>query len=454
MTQPLASFSGLASGLDTSSLIAQLVEVESLPIVRMEDQKADYESMSRRITDIAGEVENTRTEIKKLETEDDILTYTGTSSDSTKVGVTATSLAVPGQYTVQVSALAAAQSNVSDGFSDADTVGLFGTGDLAIQVGTDTAVTISIDGTDTLNTVASKINDSDARAIASVIFDGSTYRLQVVGEDTGVANTVSYTEGGSLAFDFEGTSGGLSNQLVAAVDAAFSVNGLAMTRSSNAVDSAIPGFRLNLSDTTTSAVTISVAQDTSALSGNVQGFVDKFNFMMDLIDQELLFDGTVRLGDSLRGDSALRSTQEQFRLLIVSQVNGLSGEYDTFAQLGVSIDQTGTLTFDSAMLSTALTDDPDSVVEFFTGNDTADGFVSLFDSLTDTYTNADNGVLTARTDGLADRVTDLDDQIARTQTRIDAYEARLRRQYTNLETTVSSLQSQGDQLLAALGSVS
>ena len=84
---------------------------------------------------------------------------------------------------------------------------------------------ITVDGTDTLDSVAAKINSSGARVNAAVIFDGTNYRLQVSGTDSGVDNAVTFTETGTtLGVDDP------ANELVAAADAVFEIDGLAMTR--------------------------------------------------------------------------------------------------------------------------------------------------------------------------------------------------------------------------------
>ena len=127
-----------------------------------------------------------------------------------------------GTYEIEVGALAKAGRNYTNGFTSKSQTGLFGTGTLSITVGEDDPVGITVDGTDTLETLVTKINASDARVTAGILFDGSKYRLQISGNETGAAN--------ALVFDDGTTTLGLAdegNQLVYSFDAREESTGIA-----------------------------------------------------------------------------------------------------------------------------------------------------------------------------------------------------------------------------------
>ncbi|MEM9070779.1 MAG: flagellar filament capping protein FliD [Myxococcota bacterium] len=443
--EPLATFSGIASGIDSGALIEQLVQLEQIPIRRLQTRQQDIQSVSRRLGEIQSRLEAVKSAGEGLSSRDEILGAIASSSAEERIGVSATGDAPIGTYRIDVTQLAAAERTYSNGFADATTSGLFGTGTVSIQVGTDAAIDIDVDATDTLNSIALKISNSDARVNAAVIFDGTTHRLQVSGQDTGANNAVTFTETGtSLGLDDP------ANELVAAQDAVFSVDGLAMTRSSNQVADAIPGVTLDLLNTSDGTpTTVKVDRDTEASVEKIQTFVDAFNEVVRGINSEFVFSGAARVGDSLSGDSMLRNLQSQLNRSITDPVSGLSEPYDRLSALGIRLNNDGTLELDDAELTAALADDPDAVVEFLSGNDTVTGFLGRLETVVDAFADSE-GIIASRQDAMSAQVDDLDISIANMELRLEKFEENLRNRFTNLEVVVSGLNSQQQQLTSIL----
>ncbi len=447
---PVASFSGLATGIDSASLIQQLVQLERIPIRRLETKQQDIQSMSRRLGEIKQRLDTLQTTGKDLDARDKILAATATSSNEERIRVSATSDAPLGTYAIEVSSLAAAERTYSNGFADKTGAGLFGTGTVSIQVGSDASVDVTIDASDTLETVANKINASGARVSAAVIFDGANYRLQVAGKDSGAQNAITFTEAGtSLGLDDP------ANEVVAAQDAVFTVDGLSMTRSTNQVSDAIPGVTLDLlTPTSGTPTTVKVDRDSNASVEKVQAFVDAFNDVVRGINSEFFFAGEARVGDSLSGDSMLRGLQSKLGQNVVNPISGLTGGYDRLAALGVRLNNDGSLEIDEAELKAALAADPDAVVNFFAGdtNTGGTGFIQRMNDTIETYIGSD-GMMTARIAGMSDQVDDLGVTIDSMEMRLDKYEENLRNKFTNLEVVVSGLQAQQQQMLSMLSSL-
>lgn len=446
----IATFSGLATGIDSSSLIEQLVQLERIPIKRLETKQQDIQSMSRRLGEIKSRLENLQSAGEELDAPEEILAATATSSNEEHIRVSATNDAPLGTYAVEVTQLAAAERTYSNGFADKTSAGLFGTGTVSIQVGADAAVDITVDASDTLESIADKINASGARVSAAVIFDGTNYRLQVGGEDSGAANAVTFTETGtSLGLDDP------ANEVVAARDAVFTVDGLTMTRSTNQVSDAIPGVTLDLlTPTSGTPTTVKVDRDSDASVEKVQAFVDAFNDVVRGINSEFFFAGEARVGDSLSGDSMLRGLQSKLADNVVNPVSGLSGGFDRLASIGVRLKNDGSLEIDDAELKEALASDPDAVVELLAGDESAGvtGFVQRMNDLIESYAGKD-GFLTDRMDSMGDQVDDLDVTIDSMESRLDKYEENLRNKFTNLELVVSGLQAQQQQMLSMLSAL-
>lgn len=434
---PLASFSGLATGLDTATLITELVRAESIPITRLRAKQDNHNSMSARFSTIRD-----RLDTLKIASED--IGGGGpptsiTSSDEDAITATPTGGATNGTYRIEVSQLARAERSHSVGLADADAALAPGGGSLEFQVGTDAAVSIAIDASDSLSTLATKINDADAGVTASVIYDGSDYRLQVNGDESGLENAISFTE--------TGVALGMS-ETVSAADAEFTVDGLAMTRSTNSVSSAIPGVTMELTTETSGPVSITIGSDSSALVEQLQTFVDAYNAVSSGINIESIFSGEPRTGDSLAGDSSLRSLQ---RAMSSAVLGAVPGAIESLSTLGIETDRNGSMTFDAEAFSSALADDPDAVMLALRGDDTEQGLLSRMEDMVDVYAEKDTGLISQRIDGFEDLNRDIDDRIINMEVRIEKFETNMRQKFASLETLVAGLNAQGDQMLAILG---
>lgn len=439
----ITSFSGLATGIDTGSIVTELVRAESIPIERLRTKQANHDSMSSRFETIRGRLDDLKAAMEAI-TDDDAESLVSSSAEST-VGATSSGSAQAGAYVVEVSQLAAAERTHSDGVASKDTAGLWADGSsIGITVGGDVEVSISVSSSDTLDSIAQRINDSDVRASASVIFDGSEYRLQVSGSETGVANSVSFSETG-LALGLTNPA----NETVSAADALFSIDGLAMSRDSNDVSEAITGVQLSLDSVTTTPVTINVGSDSDALSEKMQTFVDAYNSVANGIAVESIFTGEARTGDSLAGDSTLRSLQRGLSSSLFGSMPG----FETIQQLGLETDQAGKLQFDAEAFGSALNENGDLLLEAFAGDGVTEGLFERLTSLTDQYADKNTGLISTRMDSFESENRRIDRRIESMEIRVDKFEENLLRKFATLETLVAGLNSQGEQMLAVLGSI-
>lgn len=439
----ITSFSGLATGIDTGSIVTELVRAESIPIERLRTKQANHDSMSSRFETIRGRLDDLKAAMEAI-TDGDAESLVSSSAEST-VGATSSGSAQAGAYVVEVSQLAAAERTHSDGVASKDTAGLWADGSsIGITVGGDVEVSISVSSSDTLDSIAQRINDSDVRASASVIFDGSEYRLQVSGSETGVANSVSFSETG-LALGLTNPA----NETVSAADALFSIDGLAMSRDSNDVSEAITGVQLSLDSVTTTPVTINVGSDSDALGEKMQTFVDAYNSVVNGIAIESIFTGEGRTGDSLAGDSTLRSLQRGLSSSLFGSMPG----FETIQQLGLETDQAGKLQFDAEAFGSALNENGDVLLEAFAGDGVSEGLFERLTSLTDQYADKHTGLISTRMDSFESENRRIDRRIESMEIRVDKFEENLLRKFATLETLVAGLNSQGEQMLAVLGSI-
>lgn len=450
------TFGGLSSGLDTNAIIDKLVSSSRAPIAVLQRKRADYQSQRSTLSTLTARLGNLRGAAQTMNTATSFKVATATSSDSTALVATASSSASPGVYQLQVTAMAQAERSYSLGLSAKDQTGLVGSGSFTVQVGAAAAVTITVDDTtDTLQSVADKINASDALVNAAIVSDGSAFRLVVMGQASGSANAITFTEDAGLAGKL-----GLSRldaQRQAATDTTVEMDGLSFTSASNQLSSVIPGVTLTAKQLTAGAdpVTVSVGLDAQAVAAKVTDLVDNYNAVVKVLSAQY----TVGKGgrtDTLIGDAATRNVQRQLQQTMTEAVAGLGGRYTALAQVGVKTQRDGTLAVDAGALHAALADDVDAVSRLFTstedlGTGLGDGIAVRLSRAIDQMVNPTNGSLKDRVSGIDRSVALIDDRIASVEHSLTRYEETLRKQFAAMEQLMAGYQSQSSFLAQRTG---
>lgn len=446
------NFSGLASGMDTASLIKSLVQIERLPIKRLEEQKTAFNGQASRFNEIKTRLQKLSDAAKALDARDEILSARAISSQEEAVAVTTTGGASTGSYDILVTSTAKSHRTYSDAFASKSQTGLFGTGTLSIQVGAEAAFDVNVTASDTLESVVNKINAQGGGVTAGILFDGTEYRLQVSGNATGTSNAVTFTEGAGLTL-------GLSNPAnvkQTAADAVFSIDGFPMTSASNTVSGAIPGVTLTLKKETTGTAQLQIDRDAGSLGDKLQSFVDAYNNTMRYLNaQSGNIPGVARSADSIGGDSTVRTIQSRLRSEAGQILSG-RGDVDRLLSLGIKTNGDGTLTLDRAALETKVAADPEGVANLLRSADapsTDHGVMRRFQDLVKSFTDGKDSLISSRTNSIGNRTKALDRQIERMEENIVKFEQRLRKQYSAMEQVISGLQSQGSQLASIMASL-
>jgi flagellar hook-associated protein 2 len=425
-----------------SALIDGLIAAERIPIRGLEQRKTATSQRISTLGEIISKLKALEAKAKELDAPSELAAYQVTSSNEARVTARVSSDVTPGSHTVRVNALAAAQINRSKSYA---TINPPGNGTLEIRVGSDPKVTINFNNSMTLEDIAAAIDGSAARVGASVIHDGSGYRIVVTGDDAGTANAVTFTEksGTKLGFD--------SSSLVqAASNASIVFDGLAITRTSNTIDNLIPGVVLELHSVRPAGeadAIISVSRDPKAVREKLQGFVDAYNEVAKLVARELGKSGeTVSKGQML-GDSTLRSLQRKLGG-IAGAAFAHGGTNIALGSVGIGLASDGTLSIDASKFDAKYDADPDAIADLFAGG--GQSFTARVSSLVTEYTRAGTGVLVAKQSGLESRVDDYEAQIGRIESRATELGERLRKTFAALDQKVSALQTQQQQLSAVL----
>ena len=444
MAVPLINFGGLASGLDTNSIISQLVQLERIPVQQLEARKAGYEAKDVAWTSIATRFSSLQTAVDSLKDQGSFAEFATATASSQAVTVTSVSGATPTTASFTVNGLAAAHQLINDATYGSGT-DLVGAGDFTITVGGQNFV-YNTDGTATLDDLASIINAGASGVNAAVLkVDDTTYRLTLSADDTGATSV--FTASGTQ------TNMGTSTILQQGADASITVGqgagAITVTRNSNTVSDLVDGVTLTLNEVTTGPVTVTVTRDIDAAVAAVQTLVDELNAVANKINTLTAFDADAETAGPLQGDATARSLVSTLRSTVSSVQQGLTGTYTFAGSIGISLTRDGTFTLDTAALRTALEGDFSEVADFFEGDGTNDGLAGAIDTFLATATGSTGSIRRAQ-DRWQAQIDNIDEAIVRMEARVDRREAALIAQFARLETAMSQLSGMAQQLGAAL----
>jgi flagellar hook-associated protein 2 len=307
---------------------------------------------------------------------------------------------------------------------------------------------------------------------AAVIKDGSEDRIVLSARKTGEnsnfsINSAAMGAGSSMVEDTDYSRTGTT------LNASFKLDDevTARTSESNIIENAIPGVRLTLKGVTsspTSVTTTPAAIDSEGVTKKVQALVDAYNAVVTATRTELTEKNDPKSTTSsglkqgqLFGDSGLTTMLSQLKGQMTQVVAGLG--LTSLADLGIAVPKTtggattedakaGKMTLDSAKLATVLAADYTKVRELFAGKGTTKGISTLISDYVGTQTGT-NGVLTGRMGSDDTVLKDFTKQIDRLNERMTKTEARLKAQFTAMETALNQSQTQQAWLTSQISSL-
>jgi flagellar hook-associated protein 2 len=479
----MAGITGIGSGVDIDSIVTASVAAEKAP------KQNQIDSLEKKTTtkltslgSLKSAVSEFQTALSLLNSPTSFLSKSATSSNTTALSATGGASAVAGSYKIEVSQLASNSKIASAAISGGSTAA-FNTGTLDLKIGGEDALTITVDSTNntlagmrdainaqgkTAGISATIVTDSQgARLVLSSSKMGDGKDITMTGTSTGTGNAsleqLTYPPATLDPADFattaeydaavtaQATSGGKT--LSTAQSAKLTIDGLDVVSDSNTIDKAIDGVSIKLTGVTKTdePLTLTVADNTSAVKANVQNFVTAYNKMMSTINsltKVTTVTGSDPVVAGLAGDATARSLVSSIRSELVSNSGG-TGAITALANLGVTTKQDGTLEVDSAKLDTAVTENYEGVAAYFTGDD---GLAARLTSKLKPYTDG-GGILESRTTQLTNTISGLDKQQEALDLRMTALQARLYKQYNAMDALVSQLSTTSNSLTSQLDSL-
>jgi flagellar hook-associated protein 2 len=436
------SVGGLVSGLDTATIVSQLMQVEAISQTRIKSQMATEQSGLKSLQDLNSKLAALATSAEKLAKASGWNPVTTTSS-SDKVTVSGGPSATLGAVSFTVGRLAQAHS-----LAFADSAQLTAT----VTTGSTKVTLDPLDGTPpreidtgdgTMAGLVRGINAAGTGLQASTVrLDDGSYRLRVTSSATGADSdfTLANLDGSALLGGAVVTSG---------QDAEITVGSDVLHSASNTFTGSVNGLDITLDAGVAAGTTVDVTvnRDTTSLTTSVKELVDAVNSAIADIDKLSAYNSATKKSAVLAGDTAVRGV----RTALLESVYPADGT--TMAGVGIQTDRYGKLVFDEAAFKAALAKDPSAVTAAF-ATTTTEGFATRVQSVAKAASDSVDGTVTTAINGRTAGIDRMQDSIDDWDLRLELRRDTLTRQFTALESALSRMNSQSSWLAGQLGALS
>jgi flagellar hook-associated protein 2 len=494
------SSAGIGSGLDVNGIVSKLMTVEQQPLTKLDTKEAGLQAKLSAYGSLKGAFASVQSAALALKSPTLFGSMAATSSNSSVIAASANTAAQAGSYTLKVIAKAQPASISSQALpdlttdlaSDANADSIADAGKLTIELGTYTAqvgifgnpgyvpasfttnpdkapVTIDINaGSSSLSDIRDAINAANAGVKANLVYVGSAgYKLTITSNDTGATNSVKLTAMDAdsnvltdntglarLSFDplkATGTGKEFSVNSIAQ-DANFTIDGLALTRSTNSVSDAITGVTLSIGNVLDTETTLTISKDTAAAQSAIANFVKSYNDLNTQLHNLTAYNADTKQSSVLTGDSGARGLQAALRAMITYRQTGSSGVAHSLSDLGVAMQRDGSLLFNATKLATVQSSTTDLSALFTSTSTSAPGLAVRMSSTLDGIL-ATSGLIATQTDGINRSVKDIGSQRIKFNSRLTQIEARYRKQFSALDSLVASMQATSQYLTQQLANL-
>jgi flagellar hook-associated protein 2 len=466
-----SSVDGLVSGLSTSSLITQLMQVEAAPQTRLKAKVTTAQTAVTAYQSVNAKLASFKTAADDL---GQLSTWRGIKATSSSTSVTATALTgtngAAGTTTFNVKALASSQLTTArvpgtGNIVDADTITVtIGPLDGSMQddgvTPKDKVVTIDVSKDKTAQGVANALNAAGIGVKAALVSTGTADKvLQLSGVKTGTDNKFTVAGLGTTSTSVnlrDVTQAGNALIQIGGGDNDPGGAGYDVTSTTNTFSGLMPGVSIAVSKVEDN-VTVNAAADVTGIADKFQALVDAANATLSEISKQTAFDAATKKSSPLTGDFAVRNMSQRI-LSSISQ--GLSYQdpewvkpdndpnakpdmidFGSLAKLGITLERSGRLNFDATKFKNSYAENQGAVQA------AGIGFADQVEKLATDMTNNVKSVITGRTSEI-DRFSS---QIAEWDVRLSARKLALQKQYSDLEVSLGKLKEKSSWLAGQLG---
>jgi len=395
---PAITSTGLGSGLKINDIVEGLVAAEKDPqinkITSSGKKAADQISALGVLNSALADVKSS---YSSLSVQSNYNAANASSSDPSIITATTGIGATAGSYNVSVEQLAqnhtittSAYNTVNDSVGEGTLTLRFGdysSGTFAVNADK-TIQTITVDSSNnTVSTLRDSINAGDYGVTASIVNDGTGYRLVIKSNDSGQKNNLEIVAADSdgnntdaaglskISFDennavFGGTNTNMT-QTLQGKDAKIVMDGITITRDSNSISEVVQGVTFDLVNASPGKnISVSVSQDSSQIQDNIRKFVDTYNKVMTNISEVTRFNSANGEKGILIGDATIRGIQSSMRGILNTQLKEIGGSVQSIADLGILTTRDGSLEIDETKFNKVLSENISDVARFFASSGT------------------------------------------------------------------------------------
>ena len=454
------NFNGIGSGIDFGTIRDAIIAQRSVPITRLQSKVGNYNTRIDALKQL-------NTALASLTSAADVLTNrdlgkgrNGVTGDANVVTVSATSAAILGNFDLNVSRIATGLTQATRSFSSSTAPVLSDgatTATFELQKGgASPGIEITIDSTNnSLEGLRAAINAKNAGVTANIVDingDGTQKQLVLSSSETGASGRVELVEtsatgtGADLNFRSLNPPDGDFTKL----DAAFTINGLSLTRPKNSISDAVTGVTLTLKKPGATSVTVSQSTD---VENKLRGFINAYNAVQDFAAAQYQKDAKERPTGILAGDSTLRSVQQQLRNITNTRSGDNGGIFDSLSQIGVTTTKDGHLEFDSSVLNEKLKANPEDVQALLSGKTGQKGIFQNAKEILSGLSDSVKGSVQNSITGYQNSVKSLNDSISNRLEAINRLRDSLTRQFAVADAAIGQLNSQGTALTSIVKSL-
>lgn len=454
----MAGLTGVGGSSETylDQLVNSYKSTQQTKVNTLDQRKALLESKKTFYNNLNGRLNSLITQMDKLSgssANDNFKKQSVSSTDETYVTATASGSAEIQDFNVKVNRKASNDILISKSISINDSFGMpAGTNSIEFVLNGETKkVDVELVGDENneqaMKKIANAINalnsdddqDNNIAISATYVKDtATTGRLSFNSKETGADNKINFVD--SQIFEKlgletskvnsdqdkrklqSGSSAGYKTEDFSNLDSFFEINGIEITRSSNAISDVIDGVTISLikiqeADSQTISMTTSV--DTKTVSDFINPVLKSFNDIVAMLNSNK---------DLRRSDSSVSSLLYNLRDAATSKLgDGTNDGFKYLSDVGITISSNGDLSIDSDKLKEALEKNPQSVAELFTS---PTGFAAKLNDAIATL-KGDDGLLKTRTVSLTNQIEETKLKTESVKTRIEDQANVLRKQYTS-----------------------
>lgn len=435
------NFLGSYSGID-QTMIDQLMAIEKRPLINLSEKKESINTQKNAWNDVKSRLNNLFDKLKTLQSSE---TYTSKiASAGSNASLVVSKNSAEGTYQIHVDQLATSTSVVGGTILNASgdsSKALELSGKFTLNGSTE----IEVVATDSTRSIAEKINlTSKTSGVRASVIDSKLVlnNTQTGEKEIALADVVGTPILGDLGLGATKTDNLGKNAI-------FTINDVAVERSSNSISDVLDYTTINLTKEHAEGQfdTIDVTKDTSKSITAIKEFVSQYNSTLQFLSDQVN-PGQVGVENSrgkLAGDSSLIRLQSSLRSMASSSIVNSTTDVKNLSKLGITtIDRSGQLKLDESKLEEILKTDPEQVMNFFTSKNELDeniGFVPKMNTYIESFSSS-SGIIKDKADSYEKALKDIAKQVETFNARIEKKEQYYISMFSKLDTAMMKSESQ------------